>query len=103
MSEENDRIQEVIAELVGSGFFDLTMTESGHLLYNLSDNAAEINPEVYAIMMANMTEQLMELTKMGYVDFRMTDDLDVEYAWTPAGIDYLRSIGYPVDESGEFQ
>jgi hypothetical protein len=88
-----DDMDEVMAELVGNGFFELEMTPDGDVLYRMSENAQEINPAAHASFMESLTEELLEHVRAGFLEYRFNDDLDVEYRLTPEGIDYLKSIG----------
>lgn len=93
-----DDTPEVIAELVGNGFFDLGMTSEGKMVYRLSENAAEISPEYFAIMKNVMAQELFEYAKMGLVDLRYNDDLELEYRYTELGREYLDRMGLNPDD-----
>jgi hypothetical protein len=98
MIDPNDEADEVLAQLVGNGFFDLEVTEEGILLYKMSDNAEQIAPEIYKTMMDAMTEELLEFIKLGYVEYRLNDNLEMEYRFTPLGVQYLEAQGHTFDE-----
>lgn len=84
---------EEMAELVGTGFFDLEVDDEGDLFYKLSDDAESINPDAFSRIMYNVEGEILEFVKQGFMDYRVTDNLDFEYRWSPEGIDYLKSIG----------
>jgi len=92
MDEQDDAAARV-AELVGNGFFDLEMTEEGILVYQLSEKAEEIAPELYTAMKEAMTDELLEFARMGLVETRFTEELDLEWRWTDVGLEYLRKSG----------
>lgn len=89
----DDNAAQFVAQLVGSGFFDLEMTDEGILIYQLSDDAEHIAPELYKQMKEAMTQELLEFAHMGLIETRFNDELDLEWRWTPLGIEYLRKSG----------
>ena len=82
-----------MAEAIGSGFFDLEMSEEGKIIYRLSEEAPEINPRLYEICKNAMMGELMEFARRGFIDYRFDDDLNLEYRYTQAGLEYLESKG----------
>ena len=84
-----------MAEAIGSGFFDLEMGEDGTIVFSLSEEAEEINPEFYAVCRQAMMEELMEFARLGFIEWRFDDQLNLEYRYTQAGLDYLKSRGIP--------
>jgi hypothetical protein len=94
----DDHVDEVMAELIGNGFFDLVMTPDGDVLYKISENAETIAPDLYAMLMSSITDELMEFIQLGYLEYRLTDDLDLEYRFTDAGIEYMEQHGYKFDD-----
>lgn len=95
--EENEKNPLPIAEAIGSGFFDLVMTEDGTIIYTVSENAEEINPIFYAVCRKVVADELMELARRGFIEYRFDNNLDLEYRFTKEGIEHMRSKGYNIE------
>ena len=93
--EEHENNPLPMAEAIGSGFLDLEMDEHGSIVFSLSEEAEDINPEFYAVCKMAMMMELMEFAKLGYIDWRFDDNLNLEYRYTQTGLDYLKSKGIP--------
>lgn len=96
--EKPEGLDQKMAELVGNGFFDLKIDVSGEVVYQMSDDAELIDPPMYKLFMHNITEELLEQIKVGHLEYRLNDDLDMEYRLTPTGISYLKSVGVLEDD-----
>lgn len=94
MEPDDEFVDQTLARLVGEGFFDVDAHADGTVTYRLSPNAEQIAPEIYAAMMESMTNELFEFIKMGVVEYRFNDDLELEYKFTPEGLDMLEALGY---------
>ena len=94
----DDNTDAVMAELIGNGFFDLVATDDGEILYKISDNAEKISPDLYKMLMGSLTEELMEYIALGYLEYRLTDDLDLEYRFTESGIAHMEAQGHKFDD-----
>lgn len=95
--EEHERNPLPMAELIGSGFFDLEMSPEGMIIYRLSEDAEEINPQFFEVCKQAIAHELFEFARLGYIEYRFDDNLDLEYRYTAAGIEHLKSRGIQPD------
>lgn len=100
MTEEHDEIDEYISELVENGFFVwVGMEPDGDMTLKFGENAAEIDPELYAALMkqyeAEAEEALMGLLQKGLVDVEYDENLVATFKLTEKGqevAEYLQDL-----------
>jgi len=93
----DDHTDQMIAQLIGNGFFDVRLTDDGVIVYEISEKAEEIAPEIYAEVLEAMNKEFLEYIKLGYIKTRFDSQLSLEYKFTDLGLDHLRSLGYNID------
>ena len=85
-------MDELMAENVANGFYEVSMDDDGEFSFRLSENAAEINPTLYRITMKRIEDEMIDMVDKGLLRLDFNDDLEPTYELTPLGEQVAKSI-----------
>lgn len=93
LMNEDEFTEEKIAELVGNGFFEVSLDpDTEEPVFRLSENAQEIDPEVYRIWLLALEEDMLALVEAGLVEMKIDDEGVPTYSLTRAGELYAEGL-----------
>lgn len=85
-------VDEMIAENIANGFYEVSIDEEGEFFFRLSDNAARVNPELYLVHMADLNIEIAGLVNAGLVSEKIDENGEQVFCLTEAGEVFANSI-----------
>lgn len=97
---EKAQLDEMISDLEDQGIFEwVGMDETGdRVLAPNMEKMKELFPEMYDMMMEDMSESLQHLYSLGLVEIEYTEELEPVFRISDDGREYLRTQGFELGE-----
>jgi len=97
---EKAQLDEIISDLENHGVFEwVGMDETGdRVLAPNMEKMKELFPDMYDMMMSDMSESLHHLYSLGMVEIEYTEELEPLFIISDDGKEYLRTQGFELGE-----
>jgi len=97
---EKAQLDEIISDLENHGVFEwVGMDETGdRVLAPNMKKMKELFPDMYDMMMSDMSESLHHLYSLGLVEVEYTEELEPVFRISDEGREYMRTQGFEIGE-----